>query len=268
MIPNNQRLVKASKKIRNSIVTMNSTSSASHSGAALSTVDILTVLYFDFLNINHKQPLKEDRDIFILSKGHASSALYSVLSHRGFFDLSVLDRFYVDNGTLPGHLDRESAPGIEVSSGSLGHGLSVGLGMAIARKRDSNPANVVVMSGDGELNEGSMWEAIMFAPQENLDNLTLIVDYNKLQGYGRTNEIINLEPLREKFESFNWLVLEIDGHNFDEIKQALSQQTIKPKVIIAHTIKGKGVSYMEDQFIWHYRSPNQEELLQASKELL
>jgi transketolase len=209
-----------------------------------------------------------DRDRFILSKGHGSSALYATLAHRGFFDLTVLGKFYVDNGILPGHLDKEAVPGVEVSSGSLGHGLSIGIGMSIASKVDKRDSKVVVVCGDGELNEGSMWEAIMFAPRQKLDNLTLIVDYNKLQGYGRTNEVINLEPLKNKFESFNWLVVEVDGHNFEEIDSALLKKTKKPTVIIAHTIKGKGVSYMEDQFIWHYKSPNEEELGQAYRELL
>ncbi len=268
MIDNNFYMINIAKQIRKSIVTMNSASYASHSGSALSVVDILTVLYFKFLNIDPTNPSDSSRDRFILSKGHGSSALYATLAHRGFFDLTVLDKFYVDNGALPGHLDKEAAPGIEVSSGSLGHGLSIGIGMSIASKIDKKGSNVVVVCGDGELNEGSMWEAIMFAPQQKLDNLTLIVDYNKLQGYGKTNEIINLEPLREKFESFNWSVIEIDGHDLDGIEKALLQVTTKPKVIIAHTIKGKGVSYMEDQFIWHYKSPNKEELRQAYEELL
>lgn len=247
-------LGRIAKEIRRSIVKMNSASFASHSGSALSVVDILTTLYFKVLNIDPDNPSKKDRDIVILSKGHGSSALYAALAHRGFFELSVLGKFYTDNGILPGHLDKEAAPGVEVSSGSLGHGLSVGLGMAIARKRSKSASRVVVISGDGELNEGSMWEAIMFAPQQKVDNLTLVVDYNKLQGYGETNEVINLEPLKAKFESFNWLVLEVDGHNFDEVERAFLVETQQPKVIVAHTVKGKGVSYMEGQFIWHYKS--------------
>jgi transketolase len=256
------------KEIRRQIVTMNAKSGASHSGTALSAVDILTVLYFKILNINPQQPLAEVRDKFILSKGHGSSALYATLSTRGFFDKKLLEGFYVDEGTLPGHLDKEAAHGVEVSSGSLGHGLSIGIGMAIANRVNSNNSKVYVLCGDGELDEGSMWEAIMFAAHRKLNNLTLIVDYNKLQGYGSTNEVINLEPLDKKFLAFNWSVTSIDGHNFKEIEEALSLQTDMPKVIIANTIKGKGVSYMENEFVWHYKSPNSEQLKQALGELL
>ena len=260
-------LERISKNIRKSIVTMNAKSSASHSGTALSTVDILTMLYFKIMNIDPNNPTLKSRDKFILSKGHGSSALYATLAERGYFSKNLLDGFYVDGGQLPGHLDKDAVPGVEVSSGSLGHGLSIGVGMAIANKVDKLDNNVYVMCGDGELNEGSVWEAIMYAPHKNLDNLTMIVDYNKLQGYGKTNEVINLEPLNKKLQSFNWDVLEIDGHNYEEIEEALSQQTSKPKVIIAHTIKGKGVSYMENEFVWHYKSPNNEQLEQAIKEL-
>ena len=179
----------------------------------------------------------------------------------------MLNKFYCDDGILPGHLDKEVVPRIEVSSGSLGHGLSIGIGMAIASKLDKLNYKVYVLCGDGELNEGSIWEAIMFAPQKQLNNLTLIVDYNKLQGYGKTNEIINLEPLKDKFAAFNWYVIEVDGHNFNEIENALLKKTNKPKVIIAHTVKGKGVSYMENEFVWHYKSPNEEQLKIALKEL-
>ncbi len=260
-------LKEIAKSIRKSIVIMNAKSKASHSGTALSTVDILTVLYFKVMNIEANKPNKKDRDKFILSKGHGSSALYAILAEKGFFDKKLLERFYVDKGVLPGHLDRDAVPGIEVSSGSLGHGLSIGIGMAIANKLDKYDSKIYVMCGDGELNEGSMWEAIMFAPQKELDNLTLIVDYNKLQGFGKTDEVIDLEPLRDKFISFNWSVIEIDGHNYKQIEKALYKKSTKPKAIIAHTVKGKGVSYMEDQFIWHYKSPNEEQLEQALKEL-
>lgn len=260
-------LERISKNIRKSIVKMNANSSASHSGTALSTVDILTVLYFKIMNINPNNPILKNRDKFILSKGHGSSSLYATLAERGYFSKNLLDGFYVDGGQLPGHLDKDAVPGVEVSSGSLGHGLSIGVGMAIANKIDKLDNHVYVMCGDGELDEGSVWEAIMFAPQKNLDNLTMIVDYNKLQGYGKTNEVINLEPLNQKFQSFNWDVVEIDGHNYSEIEKALSRQASKPKAIIAHTIKGKGVSYMENEFIWHYKSPNNEQLEQAIKEL-
>lgn len=255
------------KKIRLAIVEMNARSKASHSGTALSTVDILTVLYFKILNIDPMNPQNEMRDKFILSKGHGSSALYATLAERGFFNKSLLEGFYLNGGSLPGHLDKEAVPGVEVSSGSLGHGLSLGIGMAIANKVDRRDSKVYIMCGDGELNEGSMWEAIMFAPHYRLDNLTLIVDYNKLQGYGVTNEVINLESLQDKFIAFNWDVVNINGHDYTEIEKALNGVSKKPKVIIAHTIKGKGVSYMENEFIWHYKSPNAEQLEQAKNEL-
>lgn len=260
-------LKEISKEIRKDILIMNHKANASHSGSALSIVDILVVLYFKIMNIDPKNPHKVDRDRFILSKGHASSALYVTLSKRGFFEKELLEKFYVDGGILPGHLDKTSAPGIEVSAGSLGHGLSLGIGMAIASKLDNIGFNVYVLCGDGELNEGSMWEAILFAGHKKLDNLTLIVDYNKLQGYGYTKDVIDLEPLVDKFKSFNWNVREIDGHNFEEIGKVLKEKSSKPKAVIAHTIKGKGVSFMENRLEWHYKSPNDKELKQALREL-
>lgn len=259
---------KIANEIRKNLLIMNARSYASHSGTALSIVDILVVLYFRVLNIDSKLPLDPKRDRLILSKGHGSSALYATLAEKGFFEKNLLDKFYLDGGKLPGHLDKDSVPGIEVSSGSLGHGLSLGLGMAMANTMDSMASKVFVISGDGELNEGSMWEAIMFAGHLKQKNLTLIVDYNKLQGYGKTHEVINMEPLGDKFKAFNWDVFEIDGHNFEEIEKTLLVSTDKPKVIIANTIKGKGVSYMENQFVWHYKSPNDEQLKQALGELL
>jgi transketolase len=261
-------MYKIANEIRKNLLIMNARSYASHSGTALSIVDILVVLYFRVLNIDSKLPLDPKRDRLILSKGHGSSALYATLAEKGFFDKNLLDKFYLDGGKLPGHLDKDSVPGIEVSSGSLGHGLSLGLGMAMANTMDSMASKVFVISGDGELNEGSMWEAIMFAGHLNQKNLTLIVDYNKLQGYGKTHEVINMEPLGDKFKAFNWDVFEIDGHNFEEIEKTLLISTDKPKVIIANTIKGKGVSYMENQFVWHYKSPNDEQLKQALGDLL
>ncbi len=256
-----------SKNIRRSIIKAVFSSNSSHSGSALSIVDVLTILYFKVLNIDPINPSKIDRDKFILSKGHGSIALYSTLAERGFFSKELLNKFYCNDGILPGHLDKEAIPGIEVSSGSLGHGLSLGVGMAIANLLNCINSRIYVLCGDGELNEGSMWEAIMFASHKMLKNLVLIVDYNKLQGYGKTNEIINLEPLDDKFRAFNWEVMQIDGHNFEEIEKALRGETSAPKAIIAHTIKGKGVSYMENKFIWHYKSPNKEQLEQALKEL-
>ena len=178
-----------------------------------------------------------------------------------------LDKFYIDNGILPGHVDMEAAPGLECAAGSLGHGLSIGLGMAIASKYQKLPSRVVVMISDGELNEGSIWEPLLLAPHLKLDNLTVIVDYNKIQSFGITNEVVNLEPLGDKLKSFNWHLIEINGHDMMQIENALNEKSSKPKIIVAHTTKGKGVSFMENKLEWHYRSPNKELLEQAYLEL-
>ena len=256
-----------SKKIRKSVVKMAHCSCASHTGSALSIVDILTVLYFKVLNIdpNNVEDMKRDR--FILSKGHSSAALYATLAERGFFDRKYLDKYYCDGGILPGHVDMTTIPGLEASAGSLGHGLSIGTGIALAMRKDKMENHIYVLIGDGELNEGSVWEAIMFIPHIGLRNLTLIVDYNKLQGYGRSDNVLKLTPFREKFMSFGWSVLEVDGHDFLALEKAMFQKTEYPKVIIADTVKGKGVGFMEDNFLWHYKSPDDEELKIALKEL-
>ena len=262
-----KELTELAKGVRRDILYMNHYSNASHSGSALSIVEILITLYFRTLNIDPKNPAMQNRDKFILSKGHASTALYAVLAAKGFFDKSVLNRFYIDDGIIPGHLDMEAVPGIDCSAGSLGHGLSIGVGMAIANKYKMINSKVVVMISDGELNEGSIWEPLLLAPHLKLDNLTVIVDYNKIQSFGITNEVINLEPLNSKLKSFNWDVIEINGHNFTEIEAALNTKTKLPKIIIAHTIKGKGVSFMENKLEWHYRSPDKKLLEQALAEL-
>jgi transketolase len=259
--------IKITRNIRKAILQMNHRANASHSGSALSIVELLTALYFSYLNINPKKPDDPDRDRFILSKGHASSALYATLAERGFFDKGLLDKFYVDGGILPGHVDMEAAPGLECAAGSLGHGLSIGVGMAIAARVQKRKSKVVVMISDGELNEGSIWEPLLLAPHLKLDNLTVIIDYNKIQSFGITNEVINLEPLHEKLESFNWHVIEVDGHNMDDIGNALNTKSNQSKIIIAHTVKGKGVSYMENKLEWHYRSPDKKLLELAFSEL-
>jgi transketolase len=260
-------LIQTTKNIRKAVLVMNHRASASHSGSALSIVELLTVLYFSYLNVDPKNPKDPKRDRFILSKGHASSALYATLAERGFFDKSMLDKFYIDGGILPGHVDMEAAPGLECAAGSLGHGLSIGLGMAIAAKCQKLKSKIVVMISDGELNEGSIWEPLLLAPHLKLDNLTVIIDYNKIQSFGITNEVVNLEPLPAKMKAFNWHVIETDGHDMDEINKALIEKNVGPKLIIAHTIKGKGVSYMENKLEWHYRSPNKELLETAHNEL-
>lgn len=260
-------LKQVTKNIRKSILLMNHRANASHSGSALSIVELLTVLYFRYMKIDRKNTMDENRDRFILSKGHASSALYATLAEWGAFDKSLLDKFYIDGGVLPGHVDMEAAPGLECAAGSLGHGLSIGLGMAIAAKHRKQPSRIIVMISDGELNEGSIWEPILLAPHLKLDNLTVIVDYNKIQSFGITNEVVNLEPLTDKMRNFNWHVTDIDGHDMNVIEKALVEKTAGPKMIVAHTVKGKGVSFMENKLEWHYRSPNKELLELAYDEL-
>lgn len=249
---------------------MHAKSNSSHIGSALSCVDILTVLYFHTLKISQTNPLDKNRDKFILSKGHAVSALYATLSERGFFDNSILEKYCADGSILPGHSTKSCVPGVEVSTGSLGHGLPMGVGMAVACKYDNLKYGIFVLLSDGECDEGSIWEAALFAAHHKLDNLIAIVDYNKIQAFGLTKEVLNLEPFADKWKAFGWEVREVDGHNFGEIIAALKKVPFrknKPSMIIAHTIKGKGISFMENKLLWHYRAPNQEELEAALKEL-
>ena len=259
-----------SRTIRKNVLKMVATSKSSHVGSALSIVDILVVLYFKILRIKIPPQKDDNRDRFILSKAHASTALYATLAERGFFPKEMLDKFYLDGGTLPGHLKRNIDLGIEVSSGSLGHGLSIGVGMAISNKHDKKDSKVYVLMSDGECDEGSVWEAALLAGHLKLDNLIAIVDYNKLQSFGRVKEVLDLEPFSKKWESFGWDAKEINGHNFQEISDSLESIPInpgKPRVIIAHTVKGKGVSFMEDRLEWHYKSPNPEQYEAAVKEI-
>ena len=256
------------KSIRRDVAKMMHKSYSSHIGGCYSVTEILVTLYFEILNIDPKNPRKDDRDILLLSKAHSSPALYAILSQKGFFPKENLDTYYQDGGKLPGHLDKEAVPGIEFSFGSLGHGLSVGVGMALANKRMNNPGRVFVILSDGECNEGSVWEAAMFAPHHKLSNLTAVIDYNKIQSFGATNEVINQEPIFDKWKSFGWKVLEIDGHDHHALLDAFnSPHEDLPKLIIANTVKGKGVSFMENSLDWHYKSPNDEQLKRALKEL-
>ncbi|MDC0202165.1 transketolase [Candidatus Nitrosopelagicus sp.] len=265
-----EQLENLSKKIRKQIVTMVFNSKSSHVGSALSIVEVLVTLYFNILKIEtniESYNNRTDRDRFILSKAHGSSALYAILAERGFFPLEYLKKYYTNDGILPGHLDRVSIPGIEFSAGALGHGFSAAIGMAISNKQSQNSGRIFVLIGDGECNEGSIWEGIMLAAHLKLDNLTAIVDYNKIQSFGRTNDVINQEPIGDKWKSFGWDVIEVDGHNFNELIDAFSAQHKKPKVIISHSVKGKGISFMEDKLEWHYKSPDNEQLTKALEEL-
>ncbi|MBI3335003.1 MAG: transketolase [Candidatus Portnoybacteria bacterium] len=246
-------------------------SGAYHIGGDLSCADILAVLYEDILRVNPKKPGWSERDRFIQSKGHSCAPLYAVLAIKKFFPFSWLDTFYQNGGKLAGHVTRTGVPGIEASTGSLGHGLSLGCGMAIAGKRDKKRYRVFVLMSDGELDEGSNWEAILFAGHHHLDNLTVIVDYNKIQSLGRTEEVLNLEPLGEKWRAFNWSVKEIDGHNHKQIAQTLSRVPFekgKPSAVIAHTIKGKGVSFIENTLDSHYQVLDNSLLNKALKEIV
>lgn len=261
---------KLSTEIRKKILKMIFNSRTSHIGSSLSIVDILVVLYFKVLFIDPKKPWSKDRDRLILSKGHACASLYATLALRGFFSEEILGTYCINGGMLPGHSTMHCAPGVEVSTGSLGHGLSMGVGMAMAAKNDSGKYRIFVILSDGECEEGSVWEAAMFAAHNRLDNLVAIVDYNKLQAFGRTEEVMGLEPLKDKWASFGWGVREINGHNFSEIEKTLSKLPFtknKPSVIIADTIKGKGISFMENQLAWHYKSPNKKQLEEGLEEL-
>lgn len=242
---------------------------SSHIGSCLSMIDLLTVLYGRILRFDALRPAWPERDRFILSKGHACAALYAVLAEEGFFPRSWLNTFYQDGSALGGHA-MHSVPGVEVSTGSLGHGLSLGCGMALTGKREARPFRVFVLLSDGECDEGSVWEAVLFAGHHQLENLVAIVDYNKIQSLGGVGHVLDLHPFAEKWSACRWAVREIDGHNLEEIESVLRQipfEANRPSCIIAHTVKGKGVSFMENELLWHYRSPNDKEFQAALAEL-
>jgi transketolase len=262
-------LKQLAKQIRLLALQMVHQANASHIGGCLSMADLLAVLYGKILKVDSANPDWVDRDRFILSKGHGAAILYAVLAERGFFPKEWLDTYCQDGYNLTGHVSHY-LPGIEASTGSLGHGLPIGCGIALAGKREHKSYRVFVMLSDGELDEGSNWESILFAPQHQLDNLVVIVDYNKIQSFGTVQEVLELEPLTAKFQAFRWSVREIDGHDLQQIEEALSGipfETGKPSCIIAHTVKGKGVSFMENKLAWHYKSPNVEQLAQAIAEI-
>ena len=259
------------KKIRIHVLEMTSRGGSSHIGSVLSIADILAVLYGGALRVKPDQPKWENRDRFILSKGHAGAGVYAALAETGFFDVSKLKTHYQDGSDLSGHVSHKDIPGVELSTGSLGHGLSVGVGMAMSAKYDNRDNKVVVLLSDGECDEGSNWEAIIFAAHHKLDNLVAIIDYNKIQSLDTVANTLNLEPFNSKLEAFGWYVLEIDGHDHDAIRKAMSKIptiTDKPTCILAHTTKGKGVSFMENQVLWHYRTARGDEFDSAMKELV
>ena len=257
-------MLEYSKEIRRCIIGLANMSKSPHVGSSLSCVDILTVLYFDVLKL---KPW-EDRDIFILSKAHSAMALYSTLFVKGIINRNLLNGYYQNDGTLPAHLDRFTAKGIEVSAGSLGHGFNIGLGIAYGFIKKHENRKVYAIIGDGESQEGSIWEGALFASKLGLSNFTAVMDYNNLQGYGRARELCSFEPIGSKWQAFGWHTIEIDGHDFKAINDALAENSIgKPKIIIAHTIKGKGISFMEDQLIWHYYIVTDEHKKKALEEL-
>ncbi|TKG91900.1 transketolase [Puteibacter caeruleilacunae] len=261
--------IKFAKDIRLTTLEMVYHARASHIGGAFSMADILSVLYSNFIRIDPKNPESVDRDRFLLSKGHACTSLYATLALKGFFPKEELLTYGKDGSRLLSHTTHK-IPGVEISAGSLGHALSISGGLALAAKRKSANWNTYCLVSDGELNEGSNWEMILLAPQLKLDNLILIVDYNKIQSLGKVKDVINLDSLKKKFEAFNWEVFDIDGHNHEELTSALDQCQTKngiPKVIIANTIKGKGVSFMEDTVLWHYKSPDENQYKEAILEL-
>jgi transketolase len=255
------------KKIRRDVLNMLYSTKSPHIGGCFSCMEILIALYFKILNISPETKEDNNRDIFLLSKGHAAPALYAVLAERGFLPKEVLESFAKNGGGLEYHPKRNLDYGIELTTGSLGHCISVGCGMAKARKLDKSPSRVFVLSSDGDMQEGAVWPALMLASKHKLNNLTVIIDYNKMQAIDKTDDIIDLSPLAEKFKAFGWEVREINGHSVEEIIKACKSGN-KPLAVICKTIKGKGVSFMENELIWHSKCPNNEEYKKACEQLL
>jgi transketolase len=255
--------------VRKKIVTLAHKNKASHIGGALSITDILAVLYSRILKFDVNDPANANRDRLFYSKGHACLGLYAVLQELGFYSDEALDTFTADGSYFTSHVNHK-VPGIELSTGSLGHALGVACGVALAGKRKNADWGVYTIVSDGELDEGSNWEALLFAPHHQLNNLTVIVDYNKIQSFGDVEKVLNLEPLKDKFIAFGWNTIEVDGHDQAAILEVLSvnkQSARKPTIVIAHTIKGKGVPFMENELAWHYKSPNDEQLKAALESL-
>lgn len=265
-----EKLKKIACDIRVDIIKETYHAGSGHPGGSLSAADILTVLYFQEMNIDPANPKKGNRDKFVLSKGHATPVLYATLAHRGFFPKEELVTFRKLGSKLQGHPDMKKVPGVEMSTGSLGQGFSASVGMAMAGKLDNSPARVYAMLGDGELQEGIIWEAAMAAAHYKLDNLTAIIDWNGLQIDGKNDEVMTVTPIDEKFRSFGFHVINIDGHNMEEIVAAFAEAREtkgKPTAIVAKTSKGKGVCFMEDNAGWHGKAPNDDEAQKAVTEL-
>ncbi len=266
----NSELKDIAKRVRRGIIEAVYNGKSGHPGGSLSCTDILVDLFFNEMKINPNEPRMEDRDRCILSKGHASPAIYSTLANRGFFPVEDLKTFRKTDSYLQGHPDMNKIPGIDMTSGSLGQGLSIANGMAIAGKLDDKNYYVYVIMGDGEIAEGQIWEAALTSAHYKLSNVIAFVDFNGLQIDGSVKEVMNVTPIKEKFEAFGWNALEIDGHDFNAIHKAIveaKKSKDKPTVIVAHTVKGKGVSFMENQVGWHGKAPSDEEYKIAIEEL-
>mgnify|MGYP001001166139 FL=1 len=267
---NYAELTEKARRIRINALKAIHAAKSGHPGGSLSSADILATLYFEVLNIDPKDPKKADRDKFVMSKGHAVPALYATLGERGFYEVSEMMTLRQVGSKFQGHPNMHKVPGVEMSTGSLGQGFSAAVGMAIAGKIDSNPGRVYVLAGDGEIQEGIVWEAAMQAAHRKLDNLVAIVDLNGLQIDGKVSDVKRVCPVDEKFMSFGWNVIVVDGHNYEELIAAFEDAKKcegVPTVIVAHTHKGKGVSFMEDNAGWHGKAPSDEELATAIEEL-
>jgi transketolase len=265
-----ERLKAAAARLRGRVIEMSHAASSAHLASSLSCCDIVAAAYWGVCQIDPARPDDPLRDRFILSKGHAATALYAALAFRGFFPEALLETYCQDGGMLAEHPPARMLPGVEAATGSLGHGLPIGIGMALAGRMRGEKFRVYALLSDGENNEGSVWEAAMFAAAQQLNNLCVVVDYNKWQATARSNETLQLAPLREKWAAFGWDAVETDGHDIGALTQlmrAVPDGGEKPRAIIAHTVKGKGVSFMEDDNNWHYRAPTAEEVVLAHKEL-
>jgi len=257
-------------RLRRHVVRMCSAGGSSHVGSCLSIADIIALLYGEVLRIDPADPSWPERDRFILSKGHAGACVYAALAERGFFPKAQLERHYHNGSNLSGHVSHKGVPGVELSTGSLGHGLGIGAGMAMQLRRTAGEQRVYVLLSDGECDEGSVWEAALFAAHQKLSNLCAVIDHNKLQSLARVEDTIGLEPFADKWRAFGWNVERIDGHDHPALRRAFAaaaEAADRPTCILADTIKGRGVSFMENQVLWHYRSPQGEELATALREL-
>lgn len=267
---NYDALTEVARRLRGQIISMSHAAETPHLGSSLSCVDIVTTAYWKVLKIDPKEPSAPQRDRFILSKGHAATTLYAALCFRGFYPREILDKYSREGSPLAEHPGPHCVPGVEAATGSLGHGLPIGVGLALGSRINKIPYRVFVLMSDGECNEGSVWEAAMMAPAQRLGNLCAVIDYNKWQATGRSDETLALAPLVDKWRAFGWEACEVDGHDFAALESkmgAVQAGDGTPMAIIAHTVKGKGVSFMEDDNNWHYRIPTDDEVHKAHVEL-